>query len=55
MAVYLNESGFDEVYFDMGNEPWSSVSCQYGGIPAGAYGALFEDFYNIIKSSKPKL
>lgn len=53
MAVYLNESGFDEVYFDMGNEPWSSVSCQYGGIPAGAYGALFEDFYNIIKAVNP--
>lgn len=53
MATYLNESGFNEVYFDMGNEPWSYVSCQYGGIPAATYGALFEDFYNIIKAVNP--
>lgn len=53
MATYLNECGFDEVYFDMGNEPWSYVSCQYGGIPASTYGALFPDFYEIIKSVNP--
>ncbi|MBR0093194.1 MAG: hypothetical protein IJP92_16020, partial [Lachnospiraceae bacterium] len=53
MATYLNECGFDEVYFDMGNEPWSYVSCQYGGIPATTYGALFPDFYEIIKSVNP--
>lgn len=53
MATYLNECGFDEVYFDMGNEPYSYVSCQYGGISAETYGSLFPSFYEIIKSVNP--
>lgn len=51
MATYINECGIEEAYFDMGNEPYSSVSCQYGGISAAKYGALFPDFYDIVKSA----
>lgn len=53
MATYLDACGFEEVYFDMGNEPYSSVSCQYGGISAAAYGSLFPSFYEIIKGVNP--
>lgn len=53
MAIYLNQQGIEQVYFDMGNEPWSSKSNKFGSIPARYYGSLFQEFQPIIKAVNP--
>lgn len=53
MATYLNNNGFDQVYFDMGNEPMEAPSNPYGTFSAATYGSTFKDFYTRIKSINP--
>lgn len=53
MATYLNNNGFDQVYFDMGNEPMEAPSNPYGTFSAATYGSTFKDVFTRIKSINP--
>lgn len=53
MATYLNNNGFQQVYFDMGNEPMEAPSNPYGTFSAAVYGSTFKDVYTRVKAINP--